>query len=441
MIFGNATIAGEVDQDVVVILGTARLARTARVGEDFVVIGGTVSIEEGASVANDLVVVGGGLDAPAGFSPGGEQVIVGPMVTGGTLSATVPWLSRGLMWGRPIVPELPWVWGIVAFFFVIYLAIVVLFERTVFATAHIVREKPLTAFGSGLLVLLLLGPACVILAVSIVGIAVIPFLLCALIGAAFLGKASVARAIGGLSGFDEAGNRMRGIGAFVIGFALLCVAYVIPVLGFVTWALTSVMGLGAAVMTFLELYRREVPAVSRVAPPPIPGDAGVVMPPPAGGSVPGAAVFATTPADTVAAGMAPPPIPTAAVAVAFPYARFRDRLAAFALDLILVMLAVQLLDPRQEGRAFFLGMLVYHVGLWTWKQTTVGGIICQLRVVRTNGNRLTFADALVRGLSSIFSLAVAGIGVLWILRDPERQAWHDKIAGTYVVKVPRNYPV
>jgi len=24
-----------------------------------------------------------------------------------------------------------------------------------------------------------------------------------------------------------------------------------------------------------------------------------------------------------------------------------------------------------------------------------------------------------------------------MLRDPERQGWHDKIAGTYVVKVPR----
>ena len=50
-------------------------------------------------------------------------------------------------------------------------------------------------------------------------------------------------------------------------------------------------------------------------------------------------------------------------------------------------------------------------------------------------------QALVRGLSSIFSLAVLGIGCLWILRDPERQAWHDKVAGTYVVKVPRNWPL
>ena len=34
-----------------------------------------------------------------------------------------------------------------------------------------------------------------------------------------------------------------------------------------------------------------------------------------------------------------------------------------------------------------------------------------------------------------------GLGALWILRDPERQSWHDKVAGTLVVRVPRNFPL
>ena len=129
--------------------------------------------------------------------------------------------------------------------------------------------------------------------------------------------------------------------------------------------------------------------------------------------------------------------------LAFPHAPFRDRLAAFILDVILVAIAVQLLDldGRSGEQRTFLLLLAYHIGFWTWKGTTVGGIICQVRVVRVDGAPLTFADALVRGLSSIFSLAVLGIGALWILKDPDRQAWHDKIAGTYVVKVPRNYPL
>jgi uncharacterized RDD family membrane protein YckC len=125
--------------------------------------------------------------------------------------------------------------------------------------------------------------------------------------------------------------------------------------------------------------------------------------------------------------------------VAFPRAPFRDRLAAFVLDVILMAMAAAILDA--EDGAIFILLLVYHIGFWTWKGTTVGGIICQLRLVRVDGTPLHFPDALVRGLSSIFSLAVVGLGCLWILKDPERQAWHDKIAGTYVVKVPRNWPL
>ncbi len=150
----------------------------------------------------------------------------------------------------------------------------------------------------------------------------------------------------------------------------------------------------------------------------------------------------------------PPPVdsspPVAVIAPAmvsdlasFPHAPFRDRLIAFVLDVILVVIAQQILDLRRhnDDSMIFLLLLAYHIGFWTWKGTTVGGIICQLRVVRVDGAPLRFADALVRGLASIFSLAVLGIGGLWILRDPERQAWHDRIAGTYVVKVPRNWPI
>jgi uncharacterized RDD family membrane protein YckC len=139
----------------------------------------------------------------------------------------------------------------------------------------------------------------------------------------------------------------------------------------------------------------------------------------------------------------PPPVPVAPASdlTAFPRAAFLDRLAAFVLDIILVLIAQQLFDLTRRDSAIFLLLLAYHIGFWTWKGTTVGGIICQLRVVRVDGAPLRFVDALVRGLSAIFSLAVLGIGALWILRDPERQAWHDKIAGTYVVRVPRNYPL
>jgi uncharacterized RDD family membrane protein YckC len=61
-------------------------------------------------------------------------------------------------------------------------------------------------------------------------------------------------------------------------------------------------------------------------------------------------------------------------------------------------------------------------------------MICQLRVVRIDGKPLEFAESLVRGLTGIVSLAVVGLGFFWMLRDPDRQTWHDRVAGTYVVK-------
>ena len=125
-----------------------------------------------------------------------------------------------------------------------------------------------------------------------------------------------------------------------------------------------------------------------------------------------------------------------------PRAAFVDRLAAFALDAVLIVIIVNVLDIRHEGgRVGFLVALAYHVAFWTLKGTTLGGIICQMRLVRTDGGRIGFPDALVRGLTGIFSLAVFGLGFLWILKDPDKQAWHDRVAGTYVVKVPRTWPI
>jgi uncharacterized RDD family membrane protein YckC len=99
---------------------------------------------------------------------------------------------------------------------------------------------------------------------------------------------------------------------------------------------------------------------------------------------------------------------------------------------------MNLLVPRQiDSPPFFVIVFLYHVAFWAWKGTTLGGIVCNVRIVRTNGQDPRFIDALVRALSGIFSVAALFIGVLWMLNDTEKQMWHDKIAGTVVVKLPR----
>jgi uncharacterized RDD family membrane protein YckC len=455
VVFGDVTIEGHVNRDVVVILGTARLASTAVIDQSLVVVGGNVAVAEGARIHEDLFVGGGGLEAPAGFGPGGQYVAVGSSALGSRLRAIVPWLTGGLLLGRPIVPGLPWVWTVAFIFFLINLLLNVVFDGPVRASATTLRATPLSAFMTGVLVMLLVGPVCALLAISVVGIAVIPFLLCALLVGVVLGKIAFARWLGmSVLHQEEPENKVQSFRSLLIGSAIMCLAYMVPILGLVTWAMAGVFGLGASTLAFFSAYRRENPKQAKKvkvvpAPPAAPSEPFAPSEPTVAYATPVASAFsADVPpaAEPLYAAVLAPAEPEAALPasdlVMLPRAAFVDRLAGFALDVILIAITVQVLAiNREEGRVFFLLALAYHITFWTLKGTTLGGIICQLRLVRVDGRPLSFPDALVRALTGIFSLAVFGLGFLWILRDPERQAWHDRVAGTYVVKVPRNWPI
>ena len=458
VIFGDATIAGDVDGDLTVVLGNVSLASTAVIRGDLIAVGGTVTAQEGVTAQRDFVVIGGAFRAPPGFIPGGEQIIIGGGPLGDWMRGLAPYLTRGLLLGRLIVPELPGMWTFVGLFLFSYVALNLLFAAPVRASAMTLEDRPMTSFGVGLLVLLLVGPVCLLLAVSVVGIAVIPFVLFALLAGGIVGKVAVARWVGMSIVAEGEGNRAQGTRSVLIGFTLISIAYLMPVLGIAAWAMGGVLGLGASALAFLSAYRREKPksvaAAADIPPPPIPttySSYEPVIPPPVPQSgppsmgaseLPPALAFEAmgAPAGGAAAAAIPLTDASPSLLATMPKALFRDRAAAFALDVVLLVVLVNIFsgDPDEWAPLLVLG---YHVGSWAWKQTTIGGIVCQLRIVRTDGDRLTFADALVRALASFFSLAVFFIGALWILRDPNRQAWHDKIAGTYVVKVPRGWPL
>jgi uncharacterized RDD family membrane protein YckC len=54
-----------------------------------------------------------------------------------------------------------------------------------------------------------------------------------------------------------------------------------------------------------------------------------------------------------------------------------------------------------------------------------------------DGQPVTFWVALVRSLASFFSALALFLGFFWAGWDREKQAWHDKIAGTMVVRLPK----
>jgi uncharacterized RDD family membrane protein YckC len=77
----------------------------------------------------------------------------------------------------------------------------------------------------------------------------------------------------------------------------------------------------------------------------------------------------------------------------------------------------------------------YFVFFLTTTGQTVGMALMGLRVVTTAGQRLSPLRAFLRTLCYGLSLAPFGLGYLWVLGQDQRQAWHDRIARTYVLYV------
>ena len=79
---------------------------------------------------------------------------------------------------------------------------------------------------------------------------------------------------------------------------------------------------------------------------------------------------------------------------------------------------------------------VYFTYFWSaaGKGQTLGSRALNIRVVKTDGSYLDYVGAFLRYIGFVISCAVFLIGVIWAAFDAQKQGWHDKIAGTYVVK-------
>ncbi|HTV03332.1 MAG TPA: hypothetical protein VMF13_22470, partial [Luteitalea sp.] len=209
-VYGNVLVEGHVCGDLSATLGDVRLARGASVQGTLVVVAGRLTVEPGAAVDGELILVGGVLDAPADFRAGRGHVIIGVPFIGDQLRSVAPWITRGLILGRLIVPDLAWVWWVVAIVLLVQLVINLLFPQATASSAAAISARPLSTFMAGVLVLVLTVPVIALLAVTVVGIAALPVLFAALLIAWIVGKIAVARWIGArLVAQDEEDSRLQ----------------------------------------------------------------------------------------------------------------------------------------------------------------------------------------------------------------------------------------
>ena len=80
------------------------------------------------------------------------------------------------------------------------------------------------------------------------------------------------------------------------------------------------------------------------------------------------------------------------------------------------------------------GFLYYSVMISSKFKGTVGNMILKTSVVNAEGTRVSYADAVIRYLYSFLSAVLLYTGYLMLIKSPRKQALHDAIADTYVVR-------
>ena len=112
---------------------------------------------------------------------------------------------------------------------------------------------------------------------------------------------------------------------------------------------------------------------------------------------------------------------------------FGPRFVAYLIDVILLGIVGALLS-KVTGISVIIG-IIYFVYFWSQQNgQTLGNKAMKIRVVREDGKTLDVATGVVRYIGLIISAIPLFLGLFWILWDPKKQGWHDKIAKTIVVR-------
>ena len=109
------------------------------------------------------------------------------------------------------------------------------------------------------------------------------------------------------------------------------------------------------------------------------------------------------------------------------------------------MVMIRILSPEigDPARAMLLPQLVantlikafYFIYFHAVTGQTVGKKALGLKVVRENGEYVGWSRSTGRYFGSFVSMLVFGLGYICVAFDSRKQGWHDKMAGSFVVRV------
>lgn len=121
-----------------------------------------------------------------------------------------------------------------------------------------------------------------------------------------------------------------------------------------------------------------------------------------------------------------------------------QRLISYLIDVIILGVISSVLNYVSAGVGGTVGSIILFLGLlvsvayYTYffgNGQTPGMMAMNIKLIGTDGAYpIGYGKGLLRWIGMIISAVVILLGYVWILIDKKNQGWHDKIAGTYVVK-------
>lgn len=140
------------------------------------------------------------------------------------------------------------------------------------------------------------------------------------------------------------------------------------------------------------------------------------------------------------------------------YAGFWIRVGATLIDVVILLMVIAIPLTFIYGEDYWLGeQLIYGfwdvlinyvfpfvVTIWFWRRFlgTPGKMATKLKIVDAKtGNKMSVGQSIGRYFAYIVSTLPLCLGFIWVGIDKKKQGWHDKLAGTVVVRSNATEPV
>ena len=136
---------------------------------------------------------------------------------------------------------------------------------------------------------------------------------------------------------------------------------------------------------------------------------------------------------------------------ALEYGGFWRRAGASLIDTILILLVTSPILFALYGDNYYTSQNILHgpadfiisylfpaiasIAFWVYKSATPGKMVLGLKIVDAESAGPCSTGQLIgRYLGYYVSILVVGLGFIWVAFDKRKQGWHDKLAGTLVVR-------